>query len=137
MSGCGSFVTEGEGGRFRPLADVERWGDARPMTWPTLPTTGFVASRAATIADVDRGSAVFCQQADDGEPSDPFAVEVPQYAIWHEADGVKVPAILVQAEHHITDPDGDAVFGLRTFDGREIVADSGEVSLLGQQVPIA
>lgn len=107
------------------------------MTWPTLPTTDFIAGRAATIDDVGRGSAVFCQQADGAEPSEPFDVEVPQYAIWHEAGGADVPAILVQAEYHITDPDGDAVFGLRTFDGREIVADSGEVSLLGEQIPIA
>jgi len=78
---------------------------------------------------------VFCQQADDAEASEPFDVEVPQYAIWHKADGADVPAILVQAERHITDPDGDAVFGLRTHDGREIVATSGEVSLLGEQVP--
>jgi hypothetical protein len=105
------------------------------MTWPPLPTTGFIASRPATVDDVDRGSAVFCQQADDAEPSEPFDVEVPQYAVWHEADGADVPAILVQAERHITDPDGDAVFGLRTLDGREVVANSGEVSLLGEQIP--
>lgn len=105
------------------------------MTWPSLPTTGFIAERAATVEDIDRGSAVFCQQADDAELSGPFDVEVPQYAIWHEANGADVPAILVQAERHITDPDGDAVFGLRTLDGREVVANSGEVSLLGEQVP--
>ena len=78
---------------------------------------------------------MFCQQADDAEPSEPFDVEVPQYAVWHEADGADVPVILVQAERHITDPDGDAVFGLRTLDGREVVANSGEVSLLGEEVP--
>ena len=105
------------------------------MTWPTLPTSGFIASRPATVDDVDRGGAVFCQQADDDEPREPLDVEVPQYAIWHEAAGADVPAILVQAERHITDPDGDAVFGLRTLDGREVVANSGEVSLLGEQVP--
>lgn len=107
------------------------------MTWPTLPTTGFTAGRPATVDDVDRGSAVFCQQVDDAEPSEPFDVKVPQYAIWHEADGADMPAILVQAERHIADPDGDAVFGLRTLDGREVVADSSEVSLLGEQVPTA
>ncbi|HEX8413931.1 MAG TPA: hypothetical protein VF637_08605 [Sphingomicrobium sp.] len=95
----------------------------------------FIAGRPATVADVDQGSAVFCQQADDAERSEPFAVEVPQYAIWHEADGAEVPAILVQAEGHITDPEGDALFGLRTLDGRQVVADSGEVSLLGVEVP--
>jgi hypothetical protein len=107
------------------------------MTWPTLPTMGFIAGRPATVDDVDKGSAVFCQQADDAEQSEPFDVEVPQYAIWHEADEADVPAILVQAERHITDPDGEAVFGLRTLEGREVVANSGEVSLLGEQVPTA
>lgn len=105
------------------------------MTWPTLPNFGFIAGRPATVEDIDRGLAVFCQQAGDALPSEHSNVEVPQYAIWHGADGADVPAILVQAERHITDPDGDAVFGLRTFDGREVVADSGEVSLLGEQVP--
>jgi hypothetical protein len=98
---------------------------------------GFTAARPATVDDVDRGNAVFCQQADDAEPGEPFDVAVPQYAIWHEADRADVPAILVQAERHITDPDGDAVFGLRTLDGREVVADSSEVSLLGEQFPTA
>jgi hypothetical protein len=66
---------------------------------------------------------------------EPLNVEVPQYDIWHEAAGADVPAILVQAERHITDSDGDAVFRLRTLDEREVVANSGEVSLLGEQAP--
>jgi hypothetical protein len=107
------------------------------MTWPALPTTGFIAGRSATVDDVDGRDAVFCQQADDGAPSEPFATKVPQYAIWHDADGADVPVILIQAEHHITDRDGDAVFGLRTLDGHDVVADSSEVSLLGEQVPNA
>lgn len=105
------------------------------MTWPALPTTGFIAGRSATVDDVARGDAVFCQQADDAEPREPFEVKVPQYAIWHEADGADVPAILTQAEHHITDRDGDAVFGLRTLGGHEVVANSSEVSLLGERAP--
>lgn len=120
-----------------PLADIQFWGDDQRMTWPTLPTVGFIVNRPATVDDVDRGNAVFCQQADDGEPSEPFDVEIPQYAIWHEDDDGNVPAILVQAEHHITDPDGEPVFGLRTLDGREVVATSGEVSLLSKQAPTA
>jgi hypothetical protein len=107
------------------------------MTWPTLPRMGFIVGRPATADDVARGSAVFCQQSDDAQQSEPLDVEVPQYAIWHGADEAEVPAILVQAEHHITDPDGDAVFGLRTLDGREVVASGSEVSLLGEQVPTA
>lgn len=105
------------------------------MTWPALPTIGFISGRPATLADLDQGNAVFCQRSDDTKPSEPFDVEVPQYAIWHEADGLDVPAILVQAERHISDRDGEAVFGLRTLDGREVVADSGEVRLLGEQLP--
>lgn len=107
------------------------------MTWPTLPTMGFIAGRPATVYDVDTGSAVFCQQSDDAQQSEPLDVEVPQYAIWHDAYETEVPAILVQAERNITDPDGDAVFGLRKIDGRELVANSSEVSLLGKQIPTA
>ena len=98
---------------------------------------GFIVDRSATVDDVHRGSAVFCQQADDAEPSKPFDVKVPQYAIWHDADDGDVPAILVQAERHITDPDGEAVIGLRTLDGLEVVANRSEVSMLGEQVPTA
>jgi hypothetical protein len=107
------------------------------MTWPALPIGGFTAGRSATVDDVDQGSAVFCQQSDDAEPSQPSEVKVPQYAIWHEANGADVPAILVQAERYITDSEGDALFGLRTLDGREVVADNGEVTLLGEQIPTA
>jgi len=97
----------------------------------------FIAGRPATVHDVDRGSAVFCQQCDDAQQSEPFEVAVPQYAMWHDTDEAEVPAILVQAERHVTDPDGDAVFGLRTLDGHEVVANSSEVRLLGEQVPTA
>lgn len=107
------------------------------MTWPTLPTTGFIAGRPATVDDVDQGAAIFCQQAEDGEESQPFEVVVPQYVIWQEADGADVPAILVQAELHITDPEGDPLFGLRLLDGRQVVADGSEVTLLGEKVPAA
>lgn len=106
------------------------------MKWPSLPTEDFIAGRPATVSDVDRRSAIFCQQAGDAVPSQPFDVEVPQYVIWHEADGADVPAILVQAERHVTDPEGDAVFGLRMLDGYEVVATSGEVTLLGKQAPV-
>jgi hypothetical protein len=118
-----------------PLADINRLSDLCWMTWPALSTAHFIAGRSATIDDVDQGSAIFCQQSDDAEPSRPADVDVPQYAIWHEAKGANVRAILVQAEHHITDPEGDALFGLRTLDGREVVANSGEVTLLGRHVP--
>lgn len=105
------------------------------MRWPALPTGGYIAGGSATVGDVDRGSAVFCQQSDDAEPNQPFDVEVPQYAIWHEPDGAEVPVILVQAECHNTDPAGDAIFRLRTLDGREVIVTSGEVTLLGKQAP--
>ena len=105
------------------------------MKWPALPVQGFIAARPATVDDVDQGRAVFCQQSDDRVTSQPYPIAVPQYAIWHKEDGADVPAILVQAERHINVLDGEAVFGLRTLDGRELVADSSEVSLLGEQIP--
>ncbi|GAO53240.1 hypothetical protein NMD1_00246 [Novosphingobium sp. MD-1] len=54
--------------------------------------------------------------------------------MWRGEDG-DLPSILVQAEAHIHDPQGDPIFGLRTFDGNALVADGSEVVLLGQNLP--
>lgn len=102
-----------------------------PMNWPPLPTTGYIAGRSATRADVEDGNAVFYQQTDDGGKSQPFDVTIPQYALCLTPDDLDVPAILVQAERHITDPNAEAILGLRDLDGGEIVALNSEVALLG------
>lgn len=107
----------------------------QPSIWPELPIDGFIAGRSAKVGDVDRGNAVFSQRADDGVPAEPFPTIVPQYALWHDEKGSDIPAIIVQAERHITDPEGTPVFGLRCLDGTAIVAFGDEVRLLGADKP--
>ncbi|WP_292965777.1 hypothetical protein [Novosphingobium sp. UBA1939] len=84
--------------------------------------------------DVDQGNAVFCQQSSEGAQPSALDVLIPQYALWRGEDG-DLPSILVQAEAHIHDPQGDPIFGLKTFDGNALVADGSEVVLLGQNLP--
>jgi hypothetical protein len=43
--------------------------------------------------------------------------------------------IVVQAEHHIANADGEPILGLRTFEGEGIVASGDEVELLGPNLP--
>ena len=127
--------------RFRPIADIRRVSDSPGMKWPwskeardgwpELPVFGFVAGRAATVADVDAGEAVFCQQSDDDSLPKPWPVQVPQYALWRDANGSLFPAVLVQAEAHIHEPNAEPLFGLRRPDGSAIVATAPEVELLG------
>ena len=92
-----------------------------------------MTDRAATAADIDAGDAVFCQQSDYGNPALPWPVEIPQYALLRGEGGILVPSVLVQAEAHIHEPDGEPLFGLRHFDGSEVVATAGEVMLLGTE----
>lgn len=103
--------------------------------WPTLQLSQFVRGRAATVADMDSGHAVFCQQSSDGSLASPWPLEVPQYALWRKEDDTEVPSILVQAEAHILDPDGEPLLGLRFTDGSTAVASGGEVTLLGVARP--
>lgn len=109
---------------------------AVPVTWPSLPVTGFLAGRSATIADLDRGDAVFCQQAGDGPTSEPYQITIPQYAVWANEARASVPVIVVQAEYHITEPTGAPLLGLRALDGSEVVASASEVQLLGENIPV-
>jgi hypothetical protein len=77
----------------------------------------------------------FSQRTDDGFPAEPYPIDIPQYAIWRDEDGTKIPMIVVQAERHIADKDGDPIFGLRGLDGESIVATAPEVELLGTAIP--
>lgn len=106
------------------------------MKWPPLPSTGFLHGRAATVADIDSGDAVFCQQTDGYDTAKPWSLDVPQYAFWSDETGANVPSILVQAEAHILEPDGEPILGLRLIDGSEVVATGGEVKLLGTKLPV-
>ena len=68
--------------------------------WPTLPTTGFLAGRAATKQDVREGNAVFVAEVEGKVVGVPLTIQLPQYALHIDADsGTETRVILIQAEH--------------------------------------
>jgi hypothetical protein len=106
------------------------------MDWPPLPETGFVTGRPATFRDLEAGDAVFVQRLNDQDVCSPTPnILVPQYVVWQSEDGTEVPAILVQVEANASDPLAAHMMGLRTLAGKDILALSSEVSLLGQSIP--
>ncbi|CAN1508579.1 hypothetical protein MCEMIH16_00724 [Caulobacteraceae bacterium] len=100
------------------------------LSWPDLPTTGFVSGRVATDVDIIAGNAVFSQGSAPGVSS-PLPLVIPQYACWTGENAGRQPVILIQAETGLI---GDLV-GLRTPRGEEIAATLSEVALLGVQRP--
>jgi len=96
--------------------------------WPELPTSGFVAGRTATQADVASGDAIF---SSDGASS-ASDLKVPQYVWWHDDEGRRHPRVLVQAEMV---PGGMTIVGLRDSAGNEAAATLPEVELLGTRKP--
>jgi hypothetical protein len=104
------------------------------MICPPLPITGFISGRSATVEDISQGNAVFCLHSNDGSQSRALDILIPQYALCKK-DGEEFLTILVQAEAHIHNPEGDPFFGLRTFDGGDMVALGREVVLLGRDAP--
>jgi hypothetical protein len=111
------------------------WDKRGIYDWPELPARGFVVGRAATVEDIDLGEAIFCQQSGQENLAKPWPVQIPQYALLRDENGALIPAVLVQAEAHITDPEGEPIYGLRLMDGSEVVATGGEVELQGMAQP--
>ena len=103
--------------------------------WPPLPTSGFLLGRVATAADIDLGDAVFSQATNHGLKAEPWPMPIPQYALWQGEDGSTRRVFVVQAEKHVSDPTGEPIYGLRTFDGEEVVASGEELRLLGAALP--
>jgi hypothetical protein len=103
--------------------------------WPPLPTSGFLLGRAASAADIDLGDAIFSQATSDGREAEPHPVVLPQYALWQDEEGSMRRVFVVQAEKHLADPAGEPIYGLRTFDGEEIVTLGEELRLLGTAPP--
>lgn len=102
------------------------------IPWPDLPRGGFITGRSARVGDVDQGGAVFSQ----GGAAEAYPITIPQYAFWKDETGSTVPVIVVQAERHIADADGEPILGLRTLEGESIVASGDEVEFLGADLPI-
>lgn len=115
---------------------IKRHSFSQPGTpWPALPQGGFITGRSARAGDVDRGEAVFSQRTDEGAVA-AYPITIPQYAFWKDETGSTVPVIVVQAERHIADADGEPILGLRTLEGESIVASGDEVEFLGTDLPV-
>jgi hypothetical protein len=99
------------------------------MTWPDLPESGFIAGRAATKDDVASGQAVFSM---DGQSLGPVDIDIPQYAMWTDENGVEHPVIVTQAERA---PNDMQIIGFKTLGGRYTAAMMPEVRLLGSKKP--
>ena len=96
-------------------------------TWPPLPRE-FVAGRTATEADVKAGRAFFVAGVRNGPPSEPLAIEVPQYARC-EVEGRKFRAIVIQAERAAE----IEMLGLRDIDaGNNTISIRSSCQLLGR-----
>lgn len=109
--------------------------ETRSSAWPPLPANGFVLGRAATTADIDLDDAVFFQASNDGLQAEHYPITIPQYALWQDEDGSTHRVFVVQAEKHVSDPSGEPIYGLRTFDGEKIVVSGEELQLLGAALP--
>lgn len=100
-------------------------------TWPPLPDNGGMRGRPAALADIDSGQAIFSQATEGNRQPGVCKILIPQYGLWKGENDAPLPVFVMQAEFHVNDPDGEPLFGLRTFDGEEIVASGEEVELLG------
>ncbi|MEI2429323.1 hypothetical protein RDV84_22445 [Lysobacter yananisis] len=106
-------------------------GDASAqVAWPRLPTSGFIAGRAATPADVQAGRAEFALAHGAVPASKPLPLLIPQYA-YHRDGDKRVPVIVVQGE----ELGGRKFVGARMADGVGLVGYLGEFELLGREVP--
>jgi len=101
---------------------------SQQITWPNLPTEGFVSGRSASPADVERGDAVFSTNGA-GRLS---PITVRQYAYWRDEWDVKHPRIIVQAEEA---PGGLTIVGMRDLLGAASAATLSEMEILGVKKP--
>jgi hypothetical protein len=101
------------------------------QSWPPLPTSGFIAGRAAAAKDVADGNAVFVLRAYGVAFGKPLDVTIPQYAYLTKRGQQPVAVIVVQAEQG----KGMKIFGLRDFSGKAATARESEVQLLGTRPP--
>jgi hypothetical protein len=117
LAGCGAPASGAEAARAEGA-------------WPPLPSK-FVAGRTATEEDVKAGRAFFVAAVRNGPPSEPLAMEVPQYARC-EVEGRKFRAIVIQAERAAE----IEMLGLRDIDaGKNTISVRSSCELLGQSPP--
>jgi hypothetical protein len=112
------------------LAVVGLVATAQPVTWPSLPTAGFVAGRSATKQDVEAGRAVFVAEEGAAVIGKPMPIAIPQYA-WFKDGSARLPSIVIQAE----EANGQGIVGARLLNGKHIAGLITDFELLGTKAP--
>ena len=104
------------------------------VTWPDLPTKGFIRGRAASKDDITKGNAAFVLADQDGNPrGKPIDIEIPQYCYHINAETRRrSPAILIQAEQ---DNHGRQLVAIQQIGGGNMVCLLAELELLGKDRP--
>ena len=103
---------------------------AQVVSWPQLPSSGFVRGKAASKADVESGQAVFVAAIGDTVIGRPLPIQIPQYA-WSKSAGKNQPAIIIQAE----EANGQKLIGARLLNGEYIAGFLTDFELLGTSIP--
>lgn len=107
------------------------YSDAIAQVWPTLPNTGFISGRSATLDDIADGNAIFVAKLGDVPSGVPLKIVIPQYAYLIAESGKKTPVIVVQAE----EANGVTMIGVRDFEGNGHIATEAEFQFLGAKPP--
>ncbi|MCR6700627.1 MAG: hypothetical protein NVV68_05515 [Dokdonella sp.] len=98
------------------------------LVWPPLPSSGFVAGRAATQADIDAGNAIFLLGDGSRSSGEPIAIDIPQYALFDD-EGIITVVVVVQAESEA----GRSQIGARKPDGTALIGQLDQFKLVGTQ----
>ena len=112
------------------LATLGLTATAQPITWPPLPTAGFVVGRSATKQDVEAGRAVFVAANGEVVIGKPMSIALPQYA-WFKEGSAKLPGIVIQAE----EANGQGIVGARLLSGKHVAGLITDFDLLGTKAP--
>ena len=123
VAGCGKGSPGPLSGRPAPLPSV-----IAGVTWPPLPTDGFVSGRPATKEDVAAGHAAVSAYSDGHLAATPIPNAVPQYAFHVNEVGKRTPGIIIQAEQ----AGSLRIIGFKPLSGNELmVATEKEFEFLG------
>lgn len=106
---------------------------AAGQAWPALANVCYVSGRAAKVADVKAGCAVFVASSNGKPIGKPLDIEIPQYAIHTDKKtGKQTRVIVIQAE----EAQGMKLVGFRIVGSKRKVVDVlGSLKLLGGETP--
>ena len=127
VAGCEERSPEPLSGRPAPPPSV-----IASVTWPALPTDGFVSGRSASKEDVGAGRAAFSADSNGRGASTPIPHAVPQYAFHVDDAGKRTPGIIIQAEQ----AGSLRIIGFKPLSSNELMAATEkEFEFLGTDVP--